>query len=205
MNGAALVGLSLVAGSILFLVGAFDPALFRVWTAPDEVQLRLIHERRRAWMVANTLFVAGTVLTTAALLAVPDRLGADAAALGRLAGTTYLLAAVAWLLSLVFRLSVTPVAATTFVSTGVVDPTYDMLRRWSSGMFATFTILAGISIVALGLAVLLGGALPVLLGWTMVILGAVIVGGFVVAGDMPPFVAYLPTAALGVSLLVSGS
>ena len=113
--------------------------------------------------------------------------------------------AVAFLIAMVFRLSVTPVAAKTFVSTGVVDPTYDMLRHWSSGMFATFTILAGVSIVALGLAVLLGAALPVLLGWTMVILGAVIVGGFVVAGDIPPFVAYLPTAALGVSLLVSGS
>lgn len=205
MNGAAVVGLSLVAGSICFLVGAFNPALFRVWTAPDDVQLRLIHQRRTAWMVANALFVVATVLTTGGLLAVPDRLGADAVALGRLAGTTYLLAAVAWLLSLVFRLSVTPAVATKFVSTGMVDPTYDMLGRWSGGLFATFTILAGISIVALGLAILLGGALPVLLGWTIVIIGAVIVGGFLLAGDMPPFVAYLPTAALGVSLLFSGS
>lgn len=75
----------------------------------------------------------------------------------------------------------------------------------SGGLFAAFTILAGTSIAAAGLAVILGGALPVLVGWIMVSTGAVIVGGYLIAGDMPPFVAYLPTGALGLALLLSPS
>ena len=45
---------------------------------------------------------------------------------------------------------------------------------------------------------------PVLptLGWVCVAFGVIITGGYLVFGDVPPFVVYLATGLLGIALLV---
>lgn len=199
-----LTGLLLAIGSALFLVGASNPRLYRVWTAPDELALRIIDEHKAAWRATNWLFLAATVLTAAGVWSFVDLVGADGAPLARAGAVAYLLAAGAWLASLTFRLTVTPPAATSF-AVDSIDPAYATLARWSGGLFAMFTIVAGSSLVALGGGILFGGAVTALAGWFAVVIGLVIVVGFLAAGDMPPFVAYLPTGLIGLVLLLVAS
>lgn len=195
----------LVIGSVAFLLGALNPALLQVWTASQDSQLRLINAAATAWKITNVLFLVATVLTATGLWLVPERVGDGGLELGRAAAVVYVLAATAWLASLVFRLTVMPDAASALVAHGSPDPTYVMLERWAGGLFACFTYLAGGSLVALGIAVIQGGALSALSGWFAIAIGLVIAAGYAVAGDMPPFVSYLPTGLLGIVLLLQRS
>ncbi len=191
----------LVLGAVSFIVGAANPALGQVWSAPQEAQLRLIAGAPTAWTITNSLFLFATVLTAAGLWLLPERVGDRGLAPARAATIVYLVAATAWLASLVFRLTVTPDAASAFVAAGSLDPTYVITDRWAVGLFGAFTYLAGGSLIAIGVAVILGGALSRAGGWFAIVIGIVIVGGYAVFGDMPPFVAYLPTGLLGIALL----
>jgi hypothetical protein len=196
-----MAGWLLVLGSVSFIVGAANPALGPVWSASQETQLRLIHDAATAWTVTNVLFLFATVLTAAGLWFVPERVGERGLMLARAAVVVYLIGATAWLASLVFRLSVTPDAAAAFVAAGPVNPMYVIANHWAVGMFGAFTYVAGGSLVALGVAVILGRALPAASGWFAIVIGMVIAGGYAIFGDMPPFVAYLPTGLLGIVLL----
>jgi hypothetical protein len=200
-----MTGWLLVAGSVAFLAGAMNPALFQVWSAPQATQLRLIAAAPTAWTVTNALFVVATVLTAAGLWLVPERVGADGLTVARVAAVVYLLAASVWLASLVFRLAVTLAAASAFAGQGSLDPAYVIADRWAGGLFSAFIYLAAASLLAFGVAVLQGALLPALAGWAAIVVGAVIAGGYALFGDMPPFVAYLPTGLLGVVLLLPGA
>ena len=196
-----VAGWLLVLGSVSFIVGAANPALGQVWSAPMDTQLRLIRDAATAWTVTNVLFLVATVLTAAGLWFVPERVGNRGLMPARGATVVFLVAATAWLASLVFRLTVTPHAASTFVAGSSIDPTYVSLDLWAVGLFGAFTYLAGCSLVAFGVAVVLGRALSAFAGWFAIVIGVVIVVGYAIAGDMPPFVAYLPTGLLGIVLL----
>jgi hypothetical protein len=196
-----VAGKLLLLGSILFIVGAANPALGAVWSAPMDTQLRLIHDAATAWTVTNVLFLVATVLTATGLWFVPERVGNPGLTPARAAAVVYLVAATAWLASLVFRLTVTPPAASAFVATGSIDPTYVTLNLWAVGLFGAFTYLAGGSLVAIGVAVIIGRALASYAGWFAIVIGIAIAAGYAIVGDMPPFVAYLPTGLLGVVLM----
>ena len=196
-----MAGWLLVLGSVSFIVGAANPGLGQVWSAPLETQLRLIHDAATAWTATNALFFIATVLTAVGLWFVPDRVGERGLMPARAATLVYLVGATGWLASLVFRLSVTPAAAAAFVVAGQVEPAYVTTTHWASGMFGAFTYLAGGSLVALGVAVIIGRALPAASGWFAIVTGTVIAGGYAAFGDMPPFVAYVPTGLLGLVLL----
>lgn len=196
-----MAGWLLVLGAVSFIVGAANPALGQVWSASQEGQLRLIADASTAWTVTNSLFAFAAVLTAAGLWFLPERVGDRGLVVARAATIVYLVAATAWLASLVFRLTVTPDAASAFVAAGSLDPTYVMTDRWAAGLFGAFTCFAGGSLIAIGVAVILGEALPRVSGWFAIVVGIVIVGGYAVFGDMPPFVAYLPTGLLGIALL----
>ena len=208
-----MAGWLLAIGSLSFLVGALNPALGSVWSATREVQLRLIHDATTAWIATSALFLIGTVLTAVGLWFVPEYVagsGTDARAgtsgragmLARGAALVYLMAAGAWIVSLTFRLAVTPDAATAFVASGSLDPAYVLLDRWARGLFGAFTYLAGGSLVAIGAALVIGRVTAVA-GWFATVVGLLIAVGYALAGDMPPFVAYLPTGLLGLVLVRS--
>jgi len=196
-----VAGRLLLLGSALFIVGAANPALGAVWSAPMGTQLQLIHDAATAWTVTNVLFLVATVLTATGLWFVPERVGDRGLMPARAATVVYLVAATAWLASLVFRLTVTPHAASAFVAGGSIDPTYVTLDLWAVGLFGAFTYLAGGSLVAIGVAVILGRTLSSYAGWFAIVIGVVIAAGYVIVGDMPPFVAYLPTGLLGIVLM----
>lgn len=196
-----MAGRLLVLGSALFIIGAANPALGAVWSAPLDTQLRLIHDATAAWTATNVLFLGGTVLTATGLWFLPERVGNGGAAGARAAAVVYLVAATSWLASLVFRLTVTPHAASTLVATGSMDPTYAILNLWAVGLFSAFTYLAGGSLISLGLAAILGRALPAVAAWFAIVIGVAVMAGYAIVGDMPPFVAFLPTGLLGIVLM----
>jgi len=202
LSGGWLTGWLLLAGGV-FLIAAGTPSLTRVWTSPQEIALPLIAQHARAWRAATIGFAVGTVATAAGLLTLPESVGEMGVTLAWAAAGGYALGAVLWLISLVVRLSVTPIKASGFVATGVIDPVYAPLDRLGGGLFAAFTLIAGVSVVAVGGAILLGGSLPALAGWFAVVIGLVVVGGYLALGDMPPFVLYLPTTVVGIALLLS--
>jgi len=194
---AWLGGLLLVLGALAFAVGAGNPHLVRVWTSSDEVGLPIIHVHPRSWRVTAILMIAATVLTAAGLWLLADVL---ATPLARAGAVGYLLAAGCWIAHLAARLSVTPAAAAGFVAGDGIDPAYRLFGRWTGSLFAVFTVVAGLSLVAIGAAVL-GSALAFGAGWTGIGFGVLIVGGFLAFGDMPPFVSYIPTLLFGIALL----
>lgn len=200
-----MAGWLLVIGSASFMVGAANPSLIQVWTAPQDTQLRLINAAPTAWTITNVLFIVATVLTATGLWLVPERVGDGGLLLAQGAAVVYLLAATAWLASLVFRFAVTPHAASAFVAQGSLDATYLTIDRWAGGLFGVFTYLAGASLVAIGVAVIQGGVLSVIAGWAAMAIGVVIAAGYGILGDMPPFVSYLPTGLLGIVLLLQPS
>ena len=97
----------------------------------------------------------------------------------------------------------------------VTSPVYSQLRRYRCialtdvkcqsrhrpfGNRGTSKCVAA-GVIAIGVAVIRGGALSGASGWFAIIIGTVIVGGYTIFGDVPPFVAYLPTGLLGIVLL----
>jgi hypothetical protein len=201
LTGPSLAGL-LLAGGAVFLVAAGSPSLVRVWTGPPEEGLPLIHSHRRAWRLANLGFALGTVLTSAGLWLVSDAVGDRGAPLARAAAATYSLGAALWLTSLCVRLAVTPAKASAYVATRTIDSSYAPLDRLAGGLFTGFTYLAGAALLGVGTAILAGGVVAAPVAWFALVIGAVVIIGYLAFGDMPPFVSYLPTTLIGVALLL---
>jgi hypothetical protein len=205
-EGATFAGLLLagagLAGVILVGPTAFVPPA--IWNGPQVVALKLIAEHPRIWRVANAGFVIATVMTTAGLFVLPDVVGAGGAPLATAAAVTFALAASLWLVTLAIRLAVTPAVASTFVAGGTIDPAYGPLTQLGHAMFVAFIFIGSASLVALGVALVLGGALAAVLGWVVAIAGLLIIGSYLWFGDTLPAFVYMPTTAIGIALLVSG-
>jgi hypothetical protein len=70
-------------------------------------------------------------------------------------------------------------------------------------MGSAFVLTASGSIVALGAAIVAGGSLGEPLGWGCLAAGLAIGGSYLVIGDTLPAFVYLPTAAVGLAMLLS--
>lgn len=204
MDAAHVAGWLLLGGSIAFGVGAGNPYLFRAWTAPQETFLGIVARHQLAWRFTNLLFIGATVLTTGGVVALPGLMTdgwprglAGAGAAG------FAIAAVLWIVSLLYRLAVEPGTARDFAATGALDPWVAALDHLNGGLFQAFIVIAFVGLAAIGIAATAGGPIPALLGWGTAGLSGLLVGGLILTGDMPPFTVYLAPLAFGVSLLVS--
>lgn len=202
MDASHLAGWMLVIGAVAFAIGAGNPYLVRAWTAPRETFLAIVARHPLAWRVTHYFFIAGTVLTTAGLAAMvmvlPDGWPRGLAVAGSAA---FAIATMLWIVSLVYRLAVTPTSALAFAETGAVDPWIATLDRLNGVLFQTFIVVAFAGLAAIGVATTVGGPIPATIGWGSAVLSAVLVGGLVLTGDMPPFTVYLAPLAFGVALL----
>jgi hypothetical protein len=203
VDASHVVGWLLVIGPIAFGIGAGDPYLVRAWTAPQETFLTIVARHPVAWRLTHVLFIGGTVLTTAGLAALPGlvpdgwaRVLAGAGAAG------FAIAAVLWIVSLVYRLAVTPTTARDFGATAAVDPWVAAFDRLSGGLFKAFIVIAFAGLAAIGIAATAGGPIPAPIGWGTAALSGLFVAGLLLTGDMPPFTVYLAPLAFGVALLV---
>ena len=198
-----MAGWLLVIGSVTFGIGAGDPYLVRAWTAPHETYLATVARHPVAWRATHVLFIGGTVLTAPGLWVLPGLLPDGWPHALALAGAAaFAIAAILWIVSLVYRLVVTPSTARSFIESGALDPSVTALDRLNGGLFKAFIVIALAGLAAIGVATTAGGPIPAPLGWGSAALSGLLIGGLMLTGDMPPFTVYLAPLAFGIALLV---
>jgi len=203
VDAAQVAGWLLVVGSVTFGIGAGDPYLVRAWTAPHETFLAIVARHPVAWRNTHVLFIGGTVLTAAGLAVLPSLLPDGWPRALALAGAAaFSIAAILWIVSLIYRLVVTPSTANFFVESGALDPSVTALDRLSGGLFKAFIVIGFAGLAAIGVATTAGGPIPAPLGWGSAALSGLLIGGLLLTGDMPPFTVYLAPLAFGIALLV---
>ena len=200
----AIVGGSLVAGFVVFLVGAVAWRLD--YERPLAESLPLIHadRGRRAWI--QTWMLVAMFVTTAGVAGfavVPDEQRATLIAV--MAASVYALGALCLIVSLAFGLTVVPWAAERTVADGSIPEGFAAYRAWSSGLYVIHMVASYAAFAVLGAAWLASDAVPQWAGWVGLGLGVGCLTGFVAtrfAGPFnPPILAHTYTGLLGVLLL----
>ncbi len=199
-----LVGGVLVAGLVIFMVGAVAWRL--EYQRPLADSLPVIHRdsRRRAWI--HTWMIVAMVVTPAGLAGLAVVLeGSTARVLAAMATAVYLSGGVCWIASLAFRLSVVPWAAEQTVALGRLPDGFAAYDLWAGVLYVVHMLTAYVASAVVGTAVLASNGLPAWLGWAGVVWGLAFAGGLVAtrfAGPFnPPFMAHLYTGTVGVVLL----
>jgi hypothetical protein len=201
----AIVGWTMLAGLVVFLVGA--GAWRMAYEQPHADALPVVHgdRRRRAWI--HLWMIPAMFVSTAGLAGLTVLLDdPTATTVTAMATTVYGLGATAWILSLAFRLTVVPWAAERTVTEGTVPDGFAALDAWAGAMYAIHMVAAYVAFAVLG-AGLLQSDLPAWSGWLGVGWGVAFGTGFVAtraAGAFnPPFWAHTYTAVVGVVLLTT--
>lgn len=204
VDGAVLIGAVLVAGLVIFLVGA---AAWRLdYQRPLQEALPVIHRDRgrRAWI--HTWMIVALVVTPAGLVGLTVALVEPIAmVLAGMATAVYGAGGICWIVSLVFRLTVVPWAAER-ATAGQVPEGFAAYDQWAGALYVVHMLTAYLGSAVLGIAVLASSALPAWLGWAGVLWGVTFAVGFVAtrfAGPFnPPFWAHLYTGTVGFVLLL---
>jgi hypothetical protein len=205
MDDSVLAGGVLVAGLVIFLVGA---AAWRLdYQRPLKQSLPVIHRdrRRRAWI--HTWMIAALVVTPAGLAGLTVAMReSTATVLTAMATAVYLSGAVCWIASLAFRLTVVPWAAERTVADGHAPDGFAAYDRWAGALYVVHMLTAYVASAVLGMAVLASDALPTWLGWVGVVWGLAFAAALVAtrfAGPFnPPFWAHLYTGTVGAAVLL---
>ncbi len=200
-----VVGGVLVAGFVVFLIGAVAWRLD--YERPAEESLPLIHADRRrrtwihVWMIA-AMFITPAGLVGLALL--PDL--SDVEEPAAMAAIVYAIGAVCMMVFLGFRLTVVPWAAERTVVDGTPPDGFAVLEAWAGSLYVVHMLASYAVFALLGGTVLASDVLAPWAGWVGLGLGTAFLTGFVAtrfAGPFnPPFMAHLYTGLLGVVLLV---
>jgi len=205
MQEHELVGIVLVAGLVVFFIGAGGWKL--VYDQPMREALPVIHvdRRRRAWI--HLWMIPAMFLTSAGVVGLAAVVGDGVAvALSLMAGIVYALGAVCWVASLAFRLTVVPWAAEQTVDRGDLPEGFAALDSWAGSLYSIHMVSAYVAFAILGAAVLVDGELPRWSGWVGIVGGIVFSIGFLATrreGPFnPPFWAHLYTGMIGILLLL---
>ena len=201
IRGQVLAGGLLVSGLVTFTVGA---ARWRLayeqplelslpLKASDTGRLRWIHY----WMLTG-LALTSVGLAAVALLA--------RSLWGTVAAVLFGMGATAFLIAIIFRLTVEEWAAAETVATGIVPHSYPPLAAWWVGLYGLHMVTAYLSAIPLAFMILTEDVGPTWLGWAGAVWGAICTTGFVVtrgAGFFsPPILAHTFTGAVGLALLL---
>lgn len=179
-------GILLIAGSVVFLVGAAI-GVPGVFTESDpQARLSMLTEHLTLWRIGQPLYGLGALITAigVAYLAAtaPDRNGRTlfaASFVGLALGTA------AWAWSLYLR------------GTRVSDFAFGTLPGWP---FATYVLLTIGGLALLGAGLVAGGFRP-WLGWLTLGAALLFLAGYLWFKDIPPFVYYLLLLLVGAVLV----
>lgn len=183
MDSRDLVGVVLVAGLVIFIIGA---ARWRLsYEGPAEKSLPLVHadKRRRAWIHVWMLVAAFVTPAGLAGLATLPEAGAFAA----MAAAVYAIGSAVWVLSLTFRLTVVQWAAERTATTGEVPELFPPFDAWAGSLYVFQMVASYVSFALLGGAVLAGDLAPTWVGWLGVGWGVLFLAGFALTRFAGPF------------------
>jgi hypothetical protein len=203
-DGLLAAAVLLVAGPVLFMVGAGNPALVRYWTAPRETGLEIVRAHRLAWRLANGGFIVATVITAAGLVLLALALDGHAfrsAALASVA-VAYVVAGTLWCVDLAIRIRTTPALADLVASGAPTEPAETLLGAATSGLFAAFTLVTAATLVVLGLTLALAGGVALPVALLAAIIAVIVIGSQLITGDSIPAILYLPPLLVGAALLL---
>ena len=205
VDSSVLAGGVLVAGLVIFLVGAVGWRLDYQRPLPESLPLIHSDRRRRSWI--HAWMIAAMVVTPAGLAGLAVVMEEPTAtALTAMATAVYVSGGVCWIASLCFRLTVVPWAAERTVVDGQVPDGFAAYDRWAGALYIVHMLTAYVASAVVGIAVLVSETLPMWLGWTGVVWGLTFAVGFVAtrfAGPFnPPFWAHLYTGTVGVVCLL---
>lgn len=202
----AVVGGALVAGLVVFLVGAVAWRLD--YELPAEESLPLIHADRRRRMWIHAWMVAAMFITPAGLFGLaqlPEL--QDVAPPAAMAAAVYAIGAACMMATLCFRLTVVPWAAERTVADGQPPDGFAALEAWAGRLYVVHMLASYAVFALLGATVLASDFFATWSGWVGLGLGVGFLTGFVAtrfAGPFnPPFMAHLYPALLGVVLLLA--
>ncbi|HSW43733.1 MAG TPA: hypothetical protein VLM76_14645 [Patescibacteria group bacterium] len=203
MNGTMVGAALLVAGPAAFVVLGLYPPMFRVWTVPRDEHLALVHAHGRAWTLINAGFVIATIGTAAGLGVLAADHGGDGGwgAVLVAGAIVYAIAGALWCAVVGIRTRTTPVVAAMVAAGTPTEPAEAVLSAATGGLFVTFLLATGAALVAVGLALAIGGGVAAPVAWLAALVGAAAIAGYLAFGDMPPFVLYIPTFLIGLTLL----
>ena len=202
-----IVGGVLVAGTVVFTVGAARWRLEYERPLPESLPLIHADRGRRAWI--QTWMLVAMFVTTAGVagfaVVVPD--APDSAFPAVMAAFVYALGALCMIVALTFGLTVVPWAAERTVADGSPPDGHAAQHAWTSLLYVVHMVAAYAAFTLLGAAVLASNTMPHWTGWAGLVLGTGCLAGFVAtrfAGPFnPPILAHTYTGLLGVVLLVT--
>jgi hypothetical protein len=203
-DGVTVAAVLLVAGPLLGVLGFYDTGLYRAWTAPRDEHLALVGAHRRGWTMVNVGFTVATVLTAAGLVVLAASVAVDDSWRAVLAAgaVAYAIGGVLWCAVLAIRNRTTPTLAGMVAGGRPTEPAETLLGAAIGGLFASFSLVTSLALVVIGVTLAIGGVVAAPIGWLAALIGALVTGWFLAAGDIIPAVLYLPTLILGVALLL---
>jgi hypothetical protein len=189
MSALKLSGAVTFVGSILFLIAAFSP-ISRVYALPTaENKLGMITGSPTAWVISQTLFALGAIVTALGIALAAYALRDRPSVLLFFTATAFLAAgAAAWSWHVYLR-AAEPAA---FVN--------GSLPGWH---FALYTLLTMAALLLIGIALQRMG-FPTWAGWLLIGGSILFFVLYLIFKDMPPFVYYLMGATLAFVLFRGG-
>ena len=179
-------GIILICGSIFFLIAAFSPISWAVFPESDPAKkLELITNGMTSWIVTQTFFALGAIITALGLSVTAYHLrGFTTSGLVVFVIIAVVLGASLWSWSMYQRM---------------VDPATFTSGTPLAWQFMAYSLLTQFGLVAMGVINLQSG-LPNWVGWLYIGGGILFFVGYLVFKDMPPFVYYLVTLIGGIMM-----
>lgn len=181
-------GLTLLVGSLIFLIAAFLP-YSRIFGEPDpDVRLSILQQQSKMWSTGQVFFALGSVITILGLALLYLRFRESMPALWTwLSIAIMLVASLLWSWHCVERM---------------ISPEGFAYGTLTPGLFLIYSILTQAGLMVFGI-LLLGTDLPGWTGWMLIAGTALISVLMIIFKDMPPFVYYVFTLVLAIKLLTS--
>ena len=181
-------GLTLLVGSLLFLIAAFLP-YSRIFGEPDpDVRLSILQQQAKMWSTGQVLFALGSVITVLGLAIFYLRFRESMPAFWAwLSIAIMLVASLLWSWHCVERM---------------VSPESFAIGTLTPGLFLIYSFMTQAGLMVFGV-LLLGTDLPGWTGWMLLAGTALISVLMIIFKDMPPFVYYVFTLILAIKLLTS--
>lgn len=138
----------MLAGGIVFWIGAFIPP-YRQWMTTDTREyLTIIHYHKINWYLIATCMIMGVMLTVFALQLMSQAVSFSGIYKLRsiLSSSAYAFGAIFVIINFGFRLTVTVWTGDQLATTGQLQDSFQTWMDWSNLLFAIYMILAYMSI-----------------------------------------------------------